>query len=125
MKWYVFIGICFLCSTFCGKSLNINNKDVRENFAMVADDQRIFAKENPKPDVNWSFYPNPVENILYITGLEGHYTIKMVDAVGRVVLSVKGTSTEQELDMSSKPAGMYLLKIESQGKSVIRKLIKK
>ena len=91
---------------------------------MAVDNNRVFEKEDIKPnEVKWNFYPNPVEDILYITELEGFYTIKMVDAVGRVVLSIKGTSSEQELDMSGKPAGMYLLKIETQGKSVTRKLI--
>jgi len=89
---------------------------------MVAENRQ---KEEDKSEVAWNFYPNPVKDILYITGLEGFYTIKMVNAVGRVVVSITGTSSEQELDMSGKSAGMYLLKIESQGKSVTRKLIKK
>ena len=92
---------------------------------MIANNNKDIVKEDVKSEIKWSFYPNPVEDILYITGLEGFYTIKMVDAVGRVVVSVKGTSSEQEINLNGKPAGMYLLKIESQGKSVIRKLIKK
>ena len=78
-----------------------------------------------KPEIKWSIYPNPVEGILYITGLEGFYTIKIVDTVGQVVATIKETATELEIDMSGKPAGMYLIKIEAQGKSVTRKLIKK
>ena len=70
-------------------------------------------------------YPNPVVDILHITGLEGFYTIKIVDTVGQMVTFVKGTSAELDLDMSRNPAGMYLIKIESQGRSITRKLIKK
>ena len=81
--------------------------------------------EGVKPEVKWNIFPNPVTDILYITGLEGFYTIKIVDAVGQIVTSEKGISPELELDMSGKPAGMYLIKIESQGKSITRKLIKK
>jgi len=108
-----------------GVNLNINHKDVKELPTMIAENHRFIEKEGAKSEIKWNIFPNPVEDILYITGLEGFYTIKMVDAVGRVVVSIKGTSSEQELDMSGKPAGMYLLKIESQGKSVTRKLIKK
>jgi len=78
-----------------------------------------------KSEIKCNIYPNPVVDILYITGLEGFYTVKIVDTVGQVVTTIKGTSTELELDMSGKPAGMYLIKIESQGKSITRKLIKK
>jgi len=78
-----------------------------------------------KSEIKCNIYPNPVVDILYITGLEGTYTVKIVDTVGQVVTVVKGTSTELELDMSGKPAGMYLIKIESQGRSMTRKLIKK
>ena len=81
--------------------------------------------EITKPEIKWDIYPNPVVDILHIKGFEGFYTIKMVNAVGQVVVSIKGTSAEVELDMSGKPAGMYLLKIESQGKSITRKLVKK
>jgi hypothetical protein len=45
--------------------------------------------------------------------------------VGQIVTSIKGNSSELELDLSAKPSGMYLIRIESQGKSVTRKLIKK
>jgi len=92
-------------------SPNFNQQDVR--------------KEDMKPEIKCIIYPNPVIDILYITGLEGSYIIKIVDAVGQAVTSVKGNSSELELDMSGKPAGMYLLKIESQGSSITRKLIKK
>ena len=105
--------------------MNINHHDVKENANVVAQNSRLFEKEDVKPEITWNIYPNPVTGILHITGLEGHYTIKIVDTVGQIVTSIKGTSSELELDMSGKPAGMYLLKIESQGKSITRKLIKK
>ena len=78
-----------------------------------------------KSEIKWNIYPNPVEGTFYITGLEGYYTIKIVDTVGQVVATIKGNATELEFDMSAKPAGMYLIRIESQGKSITRKLIKK
>jgi hypothetical protein len=101
--------------------LNIESRDVKENTVVV----RAFEKEDIKPEIKWNFFPNPVEGILHITGLEGPYTIKIVDTVGQIVTSIKGTSAELELDMSRNPAGMYLIKIESQGRSITRKLIKK
>ena len=112
------------CTTLYGLTLKINSRDVKEN-TVVVHNSRTFEKEDVKPEVKWNIYPNPVVDILHITGLEGFYTIKIVDAVGQVVKSEKGTSTELDLDMSKNPAGMYMIKIESQGKSITRKLIKK
>jgi len=99
VKKFLVIWICLSCATLYGGDV--------------------------KPEIKWNIYPNPVVDILYITGLEGFYSIKIVDTVGQVVTSIKGTSPELELDMSGKPAGMYLIKIESQGRSITRKLIKK
>ena len=81
--------------------------------------------EIAKPEIKWEIYPNPVVDILHIKGLEGFYNIKMMNAVGQVVVSIKGISEEVRIDMNGKPAGMYLLKIESQGKSITRKVVKK
>jgi len=97
--------------------LNIDDKEVM----MVAEHK----KDDVQPEVKWNFYPNPVEDILYVTGLEGYYTIKIVDALGQAVASIKGASSEQVIDMSSRPSGMYLVKVQWQGKSFTRKLIKK
>ena len=112
-------------TTLYGINLNVNHPDVQEKISVFAVNSRVLEKDDFKTEMKWNIYPNPVENILYITGLEGSYIIKIVDAVGQIVTSIKGTSTELELDMSGKPAGLYLLKIESQGRSVTRKLIKK
>ena len=108
-----------------GVAQKTNYRDERVNVDVVAVNGRTFDKEDIKTEIKWNVFPNPVVDILYITGLEGYYTIKIVDTVGQVVASVNGTSTGVELDMSGKSAGMYLIKIESQGKSVTRKLIKK
>ena len=112
------------CTTLYGLTLSINNGDIKGD-TVVVHSSRTFEKEDIKPEVKWIIYPNPVVDILHITGLEGFYTIKIVDTVGQMVTSIKGTSAELDLDMSRNPAGMYLIKIESQGRSITRKLIKK
>ena len=124
MKRYLIVWICLSCATLYGKTLSISNENVKDN-TVVVHNSRAFEKEDVKPEVKWIIYPNPVIDILHITGLEGFYTIKIVDTVGQVVAFVKGISTELDLDMSGNPSGMYLIKIESQGKSITRKLIKK
>jgi len=114
-----------LGATLYGATLSANYLEVRKHTIAFAYDGGVLDGEDVKTEIKWNIYPNPVVGMLHITGLEGFYTIKIVDTVGQVVTSIKGTSTELELDMSGKPAGMYLIKIESQGRTLTRKLIKK
>ena len=125
MKRYIFILICLVCTTLYGITLNVNSNDVRDIVANVVYVDFSFEKEISKPEIKLNIYPNPVEDVVRITGLEGVYAVKMLDALGQVIASAKGSSTELEFDLSRKPAGMYLIKIETQGKSITRKLIKK
>ena len=122
MKKYIFIIICLSCGTLYGISLNIINRDDGVKTVMVADSSR---KGETKHEDKWNIFPNPVEDMLYITGLEGNYAIKIVDTVGQVVATFKGAASELEIDMSARAVGMYLIKIESQGKSITRKVVKK
>jgi len=108
-----------------GASLNINIQDVPNDTTSVVGNNRAIGLEITKPEIKWEIYPNPVVDMLHIKGFEGFYTIKIVNAVGQVVVLIKGTSDEVRIDMNGKPAGMYLLKIESQGKSITRKVVKK
>jgi hypothetical protein len=103
---------------------DINSND-KVNTTTIAAIDKPSEKETAKPEPQWVIFPNPVVDIVRITGLDGSYTIKIVDVVGQVVILVKGSSSEPEIDMSGKPAGIYLIKIEAQGKSITRKLMKK
>jgi len=105
--------------------LDVNHSGVKNDTTHVAGSNKTIGMEIAKPEIKWEIYPNPVVDILHIKGLEGFYNIKMMNAVGQVVVSIKGISEEVRIDMNGKPAGMYLLKIESQGKSITRKVVKK
>ena len=123
MKRNIFILICLSCTTLYGLTLNkINFRDTTENvvYARFSSDAASF-----RPEIKLNIFPNPIEDVVRITGLDGSYSVKMLDALGQVVASAKGSTAELEFDLSRKPAGMYLIKIELQGKSITRKLIKK
>ena len=125
MKRHIFILICLLCTTLYGATLSFNNKDSKDTPTIIA--AGVASKQEiTEPAINLEIFPNPVVDVVRVTGLEGVHTVKIMNALGQVVVSsAKGTSTELELDLSGKPAGMYLIKIELQGKSITRKLIKK
>ena len=125
VKRFIFILVCLSCCTLYGATLSIHDQGFGNDTTNVAGNNKAIGLEIAKPEIKWNIYPNPVVDILHISGVEGFYNIKLMNAVGQVVVSIKGTSAEIELNLSDQPAGMYLLKIETQGKSVTRKLIKK
>jgi len=65
-----------------------------------------------------SFYPNPVNDILIIEGLdeiEDSVLITIIDTNGKLLLTEKKAhySPDYELDMKSFPNGIYIIKVQS------------
>jgi hypothetical protein len=62
-------------------------------------------------------YPNPVRNSLQLELPDAteQYTIKVVDALGRILLSTtrSGLNSRQQLDVSTLAAGTYILQVET------------
>ncbi|MCM1169043.1 MAG: T9SS type A sorting domain-containing protein [Bacteroides sp.] len=69
-----------------------------------------------------AFYPNPVQDVLYI---EGEYaSLSLIDMTGRVVLS--DIRNEQVLPMANFQSGIYFVKVTlANGQSYITKIVKK
>jgi len=70
-----------------------------------------------------SLYPNPVHDVLHIGGLTGAVTVKVVDFSGRIVFTKQNVI--ESVDVSSLPAGIYLLQINANGETMVKKFIKK
>jgi len=75
-------------------------------------------------EIQLSVYPNPVTDVVHIDGLEGAYTLKIITMTGQIVTSISGSSPELSLYPVNLPSGLYLLRIESQGRARTVKLIK-
>ena len=95
--------------------INIEDKTVKADGPILA---APFQEE-----VKLRVYPNPATDVVRIEGLEGAYTIKVINILGQVVYSVKGSSHELTLNVSSLTSGMYFLCIESFQKVTTRKII--
>lgn len=61
-----------------------------------------------------SVYPNPAQDILYISGAEGKAELSLYDMMGKQVLatSINGDNT---IDIANLATGMYTLKIQQHG----------
>lgn len=69
--------------------------------------------------------PNPTSDILNIKGLDAMSTVKIFNITGQRVYEGRANSDIFSVDCSKYSQGMYLLQVESQGKSVNTKFIKK
>ena len=68
-----------------------------------------------------SVYPNPAENEIYITG-EKQWNVSFFDAEGRMVLQQK-SEKGKPIDISQLHRGIYMLKLETDGKFICKKIM--
>ncbi|HQW98744.1 MAG TPA: T9SS type A sorting domain-containing protein, partial [Flavobacteriales bacterium] len=70
-------------------------------------------------------WPQPFHERLTITGALNGASIRLYDAVGRMVISTQGKSNMQELNTSDLGPGLYVLSVTGNGSgTVMRTLIK-
>jgi Secretion system C-terminal sorting domain len=76
-------------------------------------------------DLNISVYPNPVTDIITITGLSGNSEIRMMNATGQVVLMKKTLASIYSMNIAAMKPGIYMMEIVSDnGKKSFKKIIK-
>ena len=71
---------------------------------------------------NWSVYPNPADQEIYITGAS-EFTAEVYNPEGKQMLKCGHLQSGQMIDVSNWPAGLYLLRIESFSGSTYKKLV--
>ncbi|MFD0963962.1 endonuclease [Pseudofulvibacter geojedonensis] len=70
--------------------------------------------------VRFSIYPNPAKDKLYISGTSSNYTISFYSLDGRKLFTEKILNNNfLKLHLAS---GLYMLKIETEGKSIVKKV---
>ncbi|HRD53998.1 MAG TPA: T9SS type A sorting domain-containing protein [Flavobacteriales bacterium] len=58
-------------------------------------------------------FPNPVEEVLHITGLEPDSRVEIIDPIGRVIMMERSQGAQLTLDAGSWPAGRYAARVIS------------
>lgn len=71
-----------------------------------------------------SIFPNPVTDIVTITGMREKGKIKIITLEGKEVLNQPVESESQILNLTSLPKGIYILKYENEHSTFQQKLIK-
>lgn len=73
----------------------------------------------------FSFYPNPVSNVLYLSSLSNIDSVTIYDIRGTKVISELPKNTSHTINTDALQNGIYLMNILIEGKSETYKLIKK
>ena len=73
-----------------------------------------------------SIYPNPTDGILNISNSNGSISnIVLTDIAGKVLVEAAVNSDLAEIDLSSYPKGIYLVKVVTENDSYIEKVVLK
>lgn len=93
------------------------------NIALHGTQLSLAVEENSK-DL-FAIYPNPVSEVLNIVGLyqSGAFNFRLFSIDGKQIKS--GTIDNSQLNVSDLSRGLYLLQLESDGKVVTEKIVKK
>jgi hypothetical protein len=73
--------------------------------------------------LNFGIYPNPFINAVNISGIKGNVTYKLYAVDGKLI--EEGKMISSQITFRDLPNGMYLLQLTSEGRSAIRKLIRR
>ena len=73
---------------------------------------------------SFDIYPNPTSDRLNINGLEETSIVRIYNLTGKQLFVGKAEQATMSIDLSSYDKGLYLLKVESNGKSITSKVIK-
>ncbi len=70
-------------------------------------------------------YPNPVNDILNIESETKIDSVAMTNFLGQEIFNIKTTTSKSEIDFSNFQKGVYFLKVISENKEKVVKVIKK
>jgi hypothetical protein len=84
--------------------------------------ETLGVKENAAPVIQTA--PNPSNGIFYLRlpDVQGLAEVEIYNLAGQVVYSKTVTNSEELIDLSKEQAGVFTLKITSQGKSIYSKI---
>jgi hypothetical protein len=122
--------------SYIGFNLNINNQlyygwirgEIQDNRidAFIIKDlafQQFPVGIIEMRDNDFTIYPNPVNNELYISGIEYVSSIQILDITGKNIL--EKSVQNNKVDLSHLTSGVYFIKIQNGNFTEIKKIIKK
>jgi len=77
-------------------------------------------------DSNFQAAPNPVEDMLYFSPIDGNYSYSIVDSVGKKIMSGELNPETKFISFKAFASGLYYIEIHNeQGDKIVKRIIKK
>ncbi len=113
-----------------GKYIQLTDIDLDNNIGTnwVASSDPVFSTitgNEESSGVELRVYPNPIENSLRIKTSNTITALQLRDLQGRLLETMETDKNYVDFNMASYASGVYLLHIETSGKTIIRKIVKK
>ena len=99
------------------------NDDGTINTAVYKYGEATYASNVNLIDIK--LYPNPAHNNITVTVPEANSDVSIINANGQVVFSKEFNSNKFDVDITSLPAGNYLIKVKTNKGSIVKKFVKK
>ena len=84
----------------------------------------LSSETSPRNYTEFDVYPNPVKDKLKFTFNKSQSEVSLLSIRGDLLMVLKTESRENKIDMTKYVAGIYLLKIVSEGQTITKKIIK-
>lgn len=85
--------------------------------------ETVSVNNIPKPQITFELYPNPAQSQITIQCDEQIMRLEVMDVSGRVVQAWGALPKNGILDIGGFPAGIYLVRIETDGGFGVRKMV--
>ena len=87
--------------------------------------EEISSSENASKSM-YSLYPNPIKDRFIIESYNQNksYEIEIINSIGQVILNKKISNSVEQIDLSGQTAGIYFVKLQTNGNTVVKKIIK-
>lgn len=108
-----------IVSTTAKYSVTVNaNRTLTANFTPTTLSE---ITQNP----NLKIFPNPVANILTISGLYSHNTLKIISLQGNTIAAIGSPNENEKIDFSKLQPGIYFIRIYENNKFSDFKILKR
>ncbi len=84
----------------------------------------VTSTNNSTQHIDFQSFPNPTRDLIMVSSDFMMNKIELRDEMGRLVFEDEKNTFESQISMSDLPKGMYFLRVLSEGKSGVRKVVK-
>lgn len=110
---------------FIHATIDVNTTALSDNYTAVYYDgiPNYAGIETAEPVSNFSVYPNPATDVVTVSTDGKAQSLKVINALGQVVLNLNNPQAVEVLDASAFEPGIYVVQIQNAGVTTEQKLV--